>query len=127
MDEKELNVVEIVNHNITAFACELGYSYLNAGYSKWENGRGEVINLDSMDEVYLQNCVSFIEKGIEELEAEFVDNEIKKHVIQFSKDYDDDNVLKGKHLKATESIVENVRESIIKILQEKKEELETYL
>ena len=31
MDEKEKSIVEIVNCNITRFACDLGYSYLNAG------------------------------------------------------------------------------------------------
>ena len=30
MEEKEKNIVEIVNGNITRFACDLGYSYLNA-------------------------------------------------------------------------------------------------
>jgi hypothetical protein len=127
MDKKEKNVIEIVNDNITRFACELGYSYLNAGYSKWENNSGETLKLNSMKGDYLQNCVSFIERGIEELESEDMDAEIKDLVIPFVRKHDEDRVLKGKHLKATELIVKNVRGSIIEELQEKKRELETYL
>lgn len=127
MNEKEKNVIEIVNNHITRFACELGYSYLNAGYSKWENGSGEVLKLNSMRDEYLENCVSFIERGIEELENEFVDTDIKNLVIPFSRKHDDDEILKGKHLKPTELIVKNVRESVIEKLQEKKEEIESYL
>lgn len=127
MDEKEKNVVKIVNANITRFACELGYSYLNAGYSKWENGRGEVLKLNSMKKDYLKNCISFIERGIEELKEENVDDDIKRKVIPFSRKYDEDSVLKGKHLKVTDLIVEKVRKSIIKELKSKKIEVENYL
>lgn len=127
MKEKEKNIVEIVNNHIKGFACELGYSYLNAGYSKWENGRGEVLNLDSMKEDYIENCVSFIERGIEELDNEFMDENIKHSVISFARANDDEGVLKRKHLKATEFVVKSIRESLIEVLEEKKEEVESYL
>lgn len=127
MDEKEKNVVKIVKEHITSFACELGYSYLNAGCSKWENGKGETIKLDSMENAYLKNCVSFVADGIKELENGKMDVEIEKKVISFSRKYDEDNELKGKHLKATEKIVENIRKDVIKELKEKKKELECYL
>ena len=45
MDEKEKSIVEIVNCNITRFACDLGYSYLNAGDMTWENSKGETLEM----------------------------------------------------------------------------------
>lgn len=127
MEEKEKNIIEIVNNHIKGFACELGYSYLNAGCSKWENGSGETLKLASMREDYLENCVSFIERGIEELDNESMDEEIKKTVISFARANDDEGVLKRKHLKATEAVVKNTRENLIKVLEDKKKEVEFYL
>ena len=127
MDTKEKNMIEIVNQDITSFACELGYSYLNAGYSKWENGKGEVLKLDSMKDDYLENCISFIERGIDELEDETMDAYIKKSVISFARARDYEGILKYKRLKATEEVVESIKESLIEVLEEKKKEVESYL
>ena len=113
MDEKEKSIVEIVNCNITRFACDLGYSYLNAGDMKWENAKGETLELSSMREERLENCVSFIERGIKELQNKSMDEVIERKVVAFSRKYDDDKILKGKHLKCTDSIVDNVRKSLI--------------
>ena len=127
MDEKEKSIVEIENCNITRFACDLGYSYLNAGDMKWENAKGETLELSSMREERLENCVSFIERGIKELQNKSMDEVIERKVVAFSRKYDDDKILKGKHLKCTDSIVDNVRKSLIEELENKKRELEFYL
>ena len=127
MNEKEENIIRIVNYNIISFACDLGYSYLNAGDLKWENREGEVWELKSMRDEYLKNCVSFIERGIKELKNNFMDGTIRKKIVRFAREHDDDKILKGKHLECTDLILDNVRKSLIEELERKKSELEYYL
>ena len=81
---------------------------------------------DTLEE-RLENCVSFIERGIKELQNKSMDEVIERKVVAFSRKYDDDKILKGKHLKCTDSIVDNVRKSLIEELENKKRELEFYL
>ena len=113
MDEKEKSIVEIVNCNITRFACDLGYSYLNAGDMKWENAKGETLELSSMREERLENCVSFIERGIEGLQNKSMDEVIERKVVMFSRKYDDDKILKGKHLKCNQVFLHLKRGDLI--------------
>ena len=45
----------------------------------------------------------------------------KGKLLRFRANYDDDKILKGKHLKCTDSIVDNVRKSLIEELEIRKE------
>ena len=52
---------------------------------KWENAKGETLELSSMREERLENCVSFIERGIKELQNKSMDEAIERKVVAFSR------------------------------------------
>ncbi len=45
-------------------AILMGYSYLEAGKGKWQDGGNAIHDIRSMDNRYVANCKNFIEKGI---------------------------------------------------------------
>lgn len=99
--------------NIEQIAIEIGFSYLNGGYGKWEDGAGDIHKIDSMSENYLDNCINFVNRGIDEIKSGSLDNKIKEKIKKYS---GEKNV--------SEECLEDVKSEIIRILQNKKEELE---
>ena len=99
--------------DVEKIAIEIGFSYLNGGYGKWEDGAGMVHKLDSMSSKYLDNCINFIDRGIEEINSGDLDKIIKKEIIQHI----------GKE-KVSKKCLEDVKSEMIQILQNKKDEIE---
>ena len=96
-------------------AIKLGYSYLNGGYRRWEDGSGKIHTYESMDDNYLKNCINFVDSGIKEIKNDEngITNDIKKHL---SKTIDD----------PSEKDIERAKKEIIVILNAKKKELKEY-
>lgn len=64
--------------NYEEIAKTIGYSYLNGGSFYWEDGCGNIKSYDSMNTVYLDNCIKFVERGIEKVKNSENDLDIKK-------------------------------------------------
>ena len=96
-------------------AIKVGYSYLNGGYRRWEDGAGKIHSYESMDDDYLKNCINFVDRGIEELKNDKngITNIIKKHL---SKMIDD----------PSEKDIKRAKKQITEILKAKKKELKEY-
>lgn len=99
--------------NVEQIAIEIGFSYLNGGYGKWEDGSGMIHKLDSMSSKYLDNCINFIDRGIDEIDSGYLDKIIKENIKKQS----------GKG-KVTKKCLEDVKLEMIRILQDKKDEIE---
>lgn len=101
-----------MNIDFEKLAIEVGYSYLNAGESYWEDGGGKIHSLDSMDNDYLENCINFVDRGIKELKNDEngITSIIKK---QISRRYEE----------PSDKDVKEAKKQIIEILKEKKAEL----
>lgn len=125
-EEKEEIITNIVLSNIKEFAIRLGYSYLNGGYGYWEDGKGERHKISSMEDDYLENCINFVERGLEAIENQVITDIIGKHFKEFVREYDKGGLLKCKKLELTETILDQIKKGLIKTLETKKEELEGY-
>lgn len=98
--------------NVKKIAIEIGFSYLNGGYGKWEDGSGMIHNIDSMSSKYLDNCINFIDKGIDEISSGHLDKVIT------------DQIKKHSGGKVSKQCLKEVKSEMISILQDKKEEIE---
>ena len=99
--------------NYKQLAINVGYSYLNGGYGKWEDGKGTINSYDAMDNKYLENCIQFVDRGINEIRNN------KDGIVSYI------GAELGKMIKnPSEKDIEYAKEQIIEILKEKKEELE---
>lgn len=99
--------------NIEQIAIEIGFSYLNGGYGKWEDGAGIIHKLDSMSSRYLDNCINFINRGIDEIDGGYLDKVIKERIKEHS----------GEE-KVSQKCLGDVKSEMIRILRDKKEEIE---
>lgn len=124
--EKEQIITRIILSNIEKFAIELGYSYLNGGYDKWEDGKGEIHKISSMEKDYLENCIHFVERGLDEIDTQSFTDEIREHFKKFVRKHDKDKLLKHKKLKLTESILKEIKKELKQTLKYKKDELKKY-
>lgn len=93
-------------------AISVGYSYLNGGIGYWEDGAGKVHSLDSMNNEYLNRCIKFIDRGIQEISnnENTIKNDIKKELSNIYNITGDDEI-------------ERAKQEIIKLLKIKKNEL----
>lgn len=103
----------MVDIDVERFAINLGYSYLNGGYGKWEDGSGKVYELNSMPANYLKNCSNFVLKGIEEIESGNIDKEIAEKIKDEYSEIDFSN-----------EDINDIKNSIIDILKSKKDEID---
>ena len=96
-------------------AIELGFSYLNGGQGKWENSGGKQFSYDAMDSTYIENCIHYIDKGIEKLNNNDCDiyRDIKR-------------LLEKKEKQVLQSNIIEAMRQIAVILERKKEELNRY-
>lgn len=117
-------IIDILSSNIVKFASELGYSYVNGGYGCWEDCAGKIHEISSMNSKYIENCIDFVDRGINEIDEGRIDAAIKEHFAEFVKKMDKDKELKYKRLKMTDSIMESTKEQLRNTLLAKKEELE---
>ncbi len=105
--------------DIQKIAIKIGFSYLNAGFGKWEDGAGNVHPYNLMSDKYLNNCKKFIDKGIEEIQEDGmqINSSIRRCLndeFKISKD------------ELTYAMLKSIKKQIIVILKEKKKEINNY-
>lgn len=104
--------------NYEKLAISIGFSYLNGGNLHWEDSYGNIKSYDSMDNKYLENCVAFVKRGIEELKSPYdtdINSDIKKKAKQMYNISLDDAKLK------------DAKKNISDILANKLNELQIYI
>ena len=113
MDIKDINIKDI---NFKKLAIDIGFSYLNGGYGYWENSQSKLHSYDSMDNNYLDNCIKFVDKGINEIKSnEYgITNDVKNHLLKMMNE------------EPSEKDIKYAKKQILEILKEKKKELKEY-
>jgi|GEM_PF-6223570 hypothetical protein len=103
--------------NYEEIAKTIGYSYLNGGSFYWEDGCGNIKSYDSMNTVYLDNCIKFVERGIEKVKNSENDLDIKRRLSMLN-DISIEEV--------SEKQLKKAQKEIINILKKKLNELKGY-
>ncbi len=105
--------MELENIKAEELAIDLGYSYLEGGYGRWTDGYGTTKQIRDLEKQHLENCINFVDRGIQEIECGDVDIEIIKK-------------LKEKEIYISKEDIEIHKKRMIEILRNKKRELEEY-
>lgn len=117
-------IIDILSRNIKEFASELGYSYVNGGYGYWEDGAGKIHEISSMNCAYIENCINFVDRGLDQIDDGIIDTGIQELFKGFVRKKDTDKELKYKRLEMTSLIMESTKKQLRNTLLAKKEELE---